>query len=308
MTGSGFGLEARAFPYFEMFWSRRRERSRGGSERIDVTCLRSLRASIRSSVYASRGSIGRVVQRRGYVVSRRGAHVRMGSSSRASWGRQPGAWPRRRIGNASSDRFRVGPRVCRRARFQIGLSDRRKAPAGAGAGRERCGGGGTAWSVHVLRRSHWRGSTTETRTRGDPDRSFCQQRRFQSKKQAVAINCYFRRALSPSCVFRSVEARRSHCHGARLRDHGFERNHRQGVRSPEPGEHHGTSAFASSITALTSAIAGVVRPSRVLPSEHEPRLTTPRPTLAPRQNLLRATGLFVGAILFMRNFGEQMAI
>ena len=125
-------------------------------------------------------------------------------------------------------------------------------------------------------------STTETRARGDPDRSFChQQRRFQSKKQAVAINCYFRRALSPSCVFRSVEARRSHCHGARLSDHGFERNNRQGVRSPEPGEHHGTSAFASSITALTSAIAGVVRPSRVFPSEHEPRLTTPRPTLAP---------------------------
>jgi hypothetical protein len=104
---------------------------------------------------------------------------------------------------------------------------------------------------------------------------------FNRKNRQLAINCYFRRALSPSCVFRSVEARRSHCHGARLSDHGFERNNRQGVRSPEPGEHHGTSAFASSITALTSAIAGVVRPSRVLPSEHEPRLTTPRPTLAP---------------------------
>ena len=308
MTRSGFGLEARAFPYFEMFRSRRRERSRGGSERIDVTCLRSLRASIRSSVYASRGSIGRVVQRRGYDVSRRGAHVRMGSSSRASWGRQPGAWPRRRIGNASSDRFRVGPRVCRRARFQIGLSDRRKAPAGAGAGRERCGGGGTAWSVHVLRRSHWRGSTTETRARGDPDRSFChQQRRFQSKKQAVAINCYFRRALSPSCVFRSVEARRSHCHGARLSDHGFERNNRQGVRSPEPGEHHGTSAFASSITASTERSREWFAPLVSRPSEREPHLTIPRLPL-PRQNLLRAAGLFVGAILFMRNFGEQMAI
>jgi hypothetical protein len=43
------------------------------------------------------------------------------------------------------------------------------------------------------------------------------------------------------------------------------------------------------------------------PSEREPHLTIPRLPL-PRQNLLRAAGLFVGAILFMRNFGEQMAI
>ena len=49
-------------------------------------------------------------------------------------------------------------------------------------------------------------------------------------------------------------------------------------------------------------------PSCYCPSEHEPLLTIPCPTLAPRQNLLRAAGLFVGAIIFMRNFGEQMAI
>jgi|TARA_B110000240_G_scaffold52213_1_gene59755 hypothetical protein len=32
------------------------------------------------------------------------------------------------------------------------------------------------------------------------------------------------------------------------------------------------------------------------------------PLLSCLQNLLRAAGLFAGAILFMRNFGEQMAI
>ena len=41
----------------------------------------------------------------------------------------------------------------------------------------------------------------------------------------------------------------------------------------------------------------------------EPQLTnTSHPIILSRQNLLRAAGLFVGAILFMRNFGEQMAI
>ena len=115
------------------------------------------------------------------------------------------------------------------------------------------------------------------------------------------------RALFRSCVFRSVEARGSHYHGARLRDHGCERDHRQRVRSSEPGEHHGTCAFASSITASTERSREWFAPLVSGPSEREPHLTIPRLPL-PRQNLLRAAGLFVGAILFMRNFGEQMAI
>lgn len=108
-------------------------------------------------------------------------------------------------------------------------------------------------------------------------------------------------------MFPSVEARGSHYHGARLRDHGCERNHRQGIRSSEPGEHHGTRALASSITASTERSREWFAPLVFRPSEREPHLTILRPPL-PRQNLLRAAGLFVGAILFMRNFGEQMAI
>ena len=155
--------------------------------------------------------------------------------------------------------------------------------------------------------------TTETRAIGDSaDRSSvisndvfkfsrtCTSARFGSTKHETG-------ALFRRCVFRSVQARGSHYHGARLRDHGCERNHRQGVRSSEPGEHHGTCAFASSITASTERSREWFAPLVSRPSEREPHLTIPRLPL-PRQNLLRAAGLFVGAILFMRNFGEQMAI
>ena len=76
---------------------------------------------------------------------------------------------------------------------------------------------------------------------------------------------------------------------------------------PEPGEHHGTSAFASSITALTSAIAGVVRPLVFCPPSTSPSDDPPPHPRSPTEPAPRH-GAFVGAILFMRNFGEQMAI
>lgn len=162
--------------------------------------------------------------------------------------------------------------------------------------------------------------TTETRAIGDSaDRSSvisndvfkfsrsCTSRRLHVSQQAAPKTKHETGALFRRCVFRSVQARGSHYHGARLRDHGCERDHRQRVRSSEPGEHHGTCAFASSITASTERSREWFAPLVSRPSEREPHLTIPRLPL-PRQNLLRAAGLFVGAILFMRNFGEQMAI
>ena len=54
------------------------------------------------------------------------------------------------------------------------------------------------------------------------------------------------------------------------------------------------------------AIAAVQIVVRRTADPPRPRAHPPVPL--PLRNLLRAAGLFVGAIVFMRNFGDQMAI
>ena len=62
--------------------------------------------------------------------------------------------------------------------------------------------------------------------------------------------------------------------------------------------------IANILVANTPSVVAIFLDARPSAS----RLPDPPPLLSCLQNLLRAAGLFAGAILFMRNFGEQMAI